>query len=48
MHLKVLPLSDEWALRRMLVCTRSQPPARTPLGELVLYLETAAAQAAGG
>ena len=48
MHLKVLPLSDEWALRRMLVCTRSQPPARTPLGELVLYLEAAAAQAAGG
>jgi DNA-binding transcriptional LysR family regulator len=48
MQLKVLPLSDDWALRRMLVCTRSQPPARTPLGELVLYLEAAAAQAAGG
>ena len=48
MALKVLPLSDDWALRRMLICTRSQPPARTPLGELVLYLEAAAAQAAGG
>lgn len=42
MGLKVLPLSDDWAARHMLLCTRSQPPARTPLGTLVAHLEAAA------
>lgn len=42
MKLKVLPLSDGWASRRMLLCARSQPPAQTPLGQLASHLEAAA------
>lgn len=42
MKLKVLPLSDGWASRRMLLCARSQPPAQTPLGLLASHLEAAA------
>lgn len=42
MKLKVLPLSDAWAFRRMLLCTRSQPPSQTPLGLLALHLEDCA------
>ncbi len=42
--LKVLPLSDVWANRRMLLCARSQPPAQTALGLLVKHLESCAAQ----
>ena len=38
MLLKVLPLTDDWALRRMRLCTRSQPPAHTPLGALMAHL----------
>lgn len=45
MQLKLLPLSDEWAARHMLLCTRSQPPAQTPLGTLVAHFEAAAAAA---
>lgn len=37
--LRVLPLTDDWALRRMLLCVRSQPAPGTPLGELVAHLE---------
>jgi DNA-binding transcriptional LysR family regulator len=42
MKLKVLPLSDDWAERRMLLCVRTQPPAQTPLGTLVAHLESMA------
>jgi DNA-binding transcriptional LysR family regulator len=38
MRLKVLPLRDAWALRRMHIATRAQPPAHTPLGTLVAHL----------
>lgn len=39
MGLKVLPLADSWAHRRMRLVTRSQPPAQTPLGQLLGHLE---------
>lgn len=39
MQLKVLPLADAWAQRRMQLVTRSQPPSQTPLGTLVAHLE---------
>ena len=39
MGLKVLPLTDDWAERRMLLCVRSQPATQTPLGALVAHLE---------
>ncbi len=39
MALKVLPLAEPWAQRRMQLVTRSQPPAQTPLGLLVGHLE---------
>jgi DNA-binding transcriptional LysR family regulator len=42
MRLTVLPLSDAWALRRMQLVTRSQPPSQTPLGILVSHLEACA------
>lgn len=45
MNLKVLPLSDSWAARHMLLCTRTQPPARTPLGTLVAHFESVASTA---
>ena len=43
MHLKVLPLADPWAVRRMQLCTRSHPPNQTPLGVLIAHLEACAA-----
>lgn len=43
MDLKVLPLSDPWAERRMQLVTRSQPPSQTPLGTLLAHLEGHAA-----
>jgi DNA-binding transcriptional LysR family regulator len=43
MGLKVMPLSDDWALRRMQLITRSQPPGQTPLGTLLSHLEACAA-----
>jgi DNA-binding transcriptional LysR family regulator len=43
MALRVLPLSDAWAVRRMLLCTRIQPPRQTPLGQLVEHLTVCAA-----
>lgn len=43
MNLKVLPLSDAWAQRRMQLVTRSQPPSQTPLGTLLAHLEACAA-----
>jgi DNA-binding transcriptional LysR family regulator len=39
MKLKVLPLSDAWALRGMVLCARSQPARQTPLGALAAHLE---------
>jgi DNA-binding transcriptional LysR family regulator len=43
LRLKVLPLSDDWALRRMQLCVRSQPAVQTPLGALTAHLESCAA-----
>ena len=43
MQLKVLPLSDDWALRRMQICTRSRPAQQTPLGLLAAHLQAVAA-----
>jgi DNA-binding transcriptional LysR family regulator len=43
MQLKVLPLSDEWALRGMQICTRSRPAQQTPLGQLAAHLQAVAA-----
>jgi hypothetical protein len=40
----VLPVSDAWALRRMQLVTRSQPPSQTPLGTLLAHLEACAAE----
>ncbi|MBB3178379.1 LysR family transcriptional regulator [Variovorax sp. Sphag1AA] len=37
--LKVLPLSDEWALRRMRLCVRGEPAAQTPMQALIAHLE---------
>lgn len=45
MQLKVLPLTDDWAWRRMQIVTRSQPPRETPLGLLAAHLEGCAAPA---
>jgi DNA-binding transcriptional LysR family regulator len=43
MQLKVLPLSDSWALRGMQICTRSWPAQQTPLGQLAAHLQAVAA-----
>jgi DNA-binding transcriptional LysR family regulator len=45
MGLRVLPLSEPWAQRRMLLCVRSQPPEKTPLGALLEHLAACAANA---
>lgn len=45
MDLRVLPLTDAWALRRMVVCVRSRPAAQTPLGALVEHLRACAVDA---
>lgn len=39
MNLRILPLTDAWAMRRMVVCTRSEPAAHTPLGALIEHLQ---------
>lgn len=44
MQLRVLPLSDDWASRAMLLCTRTEPAPQSPLGTLVAHLESCAAQ----
>lgn len=43
MQLKVLPLSDDWALRGMQICMRSRPAQQTPLGQLAQHLQAIAA-----
>ena len=47
MKLKVLPLSDAWALRGMQICTRSRPAQQTPLGQLMAHLAAVAAEDSG-
>ncbi|MFN9774022.1 MAG: LysR substrate-binding domain-containing protein, partial [Burkholderiales bacterium] len=42
MRLRVMPLSDPWALRRMQLVARAQPPSQTPLGTLLAHLEACA------
>ena len=43
MMLKVLPLTNGWALRRMLLCVRAQPDAKSALGLILAHLEAQAA-----
>ena len=43
MKLKVIPLSDKWALRKMMICVRSHPASQTPLGQLAAHLQAVAA-----
>jgi DNA-binding transcriptional LysR family regulator len=42
MKLRVLPLSDPWAQRQMLLCCRSHPASQTPLGLLAAHLQQCA------
>ncbi|MDE1948587.1 MAG: LysR family transcriptional regulator [Burkholderiales bacterium] len=46
MGLRVLPLSESWAERGMLLCARSQPAANAPLGALMDHLQARAANGA--
>ena len=46
MKLKVIPLSDKWALRKMMICVRSPPPPQTPPGRLATHLQALAADEA--
>ena len=46
MNLRVLPISDAWASRQMLLCTRTAVASDTPLGALLGHLQRCAAQAA--
>jgi len=43
MNLKVIPLADNWALRKMMICVRSHPASQTPLGRLAAHLQAVAA-----
>ena len=43
LKLKVIPLSDQWALRKMMICVRSHPASQTPLGQLAAHLQAVAA-----
>jgi DNA-binding transcriptional LysR family regulator len=47
MQLKVVPLSDAWAHRRMQLVTRAQPLEASSLGVLVEHLEGCAAEDGG-
>lgn len=47
MGLRVLPLREAWAQRRMLLCVRSQPPANASLGALLQHMEACAASDEG-
>ena len=42
MRLRVLPLADDSAARRVHLCTRDQPPGQSPLAGLMAHLEAAA------
>jgi DNA-binding transcriptional LysR family regulator len=48
MKLRVLPLADPWARRRMLLCLRAQPGVGSPLNALVAHLMATADAADGG
>jgi DNA-binding transcriptional LysR family regulator len=48
MQLRVLPLEDEWAERRMVLALRAHPPRQTALGLLTAHLEACAAGAGEG
>jgi hypothetical protein len=43
LKLKVIPLSDKWALRKMMICVRSHPASQTPLGQLAAHFQAVAA-----
>jgi len=43
MNLKVIPLADNWALRKMMICVRNHPASQTPLGRLAAHLQAVAA-----
>jgi hypothetical protein len=45
MRLKVVPIVDAWASRRMLLVTRSPASPGTPLGALVVHLQQCASDA---
>jgi len=42
MQLKVLPLTDPWALRQMMVCSASEPAGDSALGRLLSHLQAQA------
>lgn len=42
MKLRVLPLAEPWARRRMLLCLRGEPEAASPLRALVVHLAASA------
>jgi DNA-binding transcriptional LysR family regulator len=42
MNLKVLPLQDDWAMRRMNLISRTEPAAGSPLSRLMQHLERCA------
>lgn len=44
MQLRIVPLSDDWALRRMQICVRNRPEAQTALGRLMAHLQAAAGE----
>lgn len=43
--LRVLPLLDEWALRRMTVCARGEPADGSPVAALLAHLEALSVEA---
>ena len=40
MGLRVIPLTDEWAAREMIICVRNRPQPDSPLGQLVSHLHS--------
>jgi len=42
LSLRVVPLQDDWAQRRMCIVTRAEPAARSPLALLVDHLQSCA------
>lgn len=47
-QLRVIPLSDDWALRPMKLCMRIRPGMQTPLGLLTAHLAAASAKTTTG
>ena len=45
MNLRVLPISDSWASRQMLLCTRTQATGDSPLAALLAHLQHCARRA---